>query len=55
MGNIYFTQEKYSAAIKMYKMVYDWLPPTSKEMRFKILKNIGHAYVKEGKFEVSTN
>lgn len=52
MGNIYFTQEKYSAAIKMYRMVYDWLPPTSKEMRFKILKNIGHAFVKEGKYEV---
>jgi len=55
MGNIYLTQEKYSAAIKMYRMVYDWLPPTSKEMRFKILKNIGQAFFKEGKFEVSTD
>lgn len=55
MGNIYFTQEKYSAAIKMYRMVYDWLPPTSKEMRFKILKNIGHAFVKEGKYEEAIN
>ncbi|EAR82438.2 tetratricopeptide repeat protein (macronuclear) [Tetrahymena thermophila SB210] len=55
MGNIYFQQEKYSAAIKMYKMVYDWLPPTSKEMRFQVLKNIGHAYVKEGKFDDAIN
>ncbi len=27
-------------------MAPDILPSTSKEMRFKIIKNIGHAYVK---------
>jgi len=50
MGNIYFNQQKYPAAIRMYKMALDILPATSKEMRFKINKNIGHAYVKMGKF-----
>lgn len=30
-------------AIKMYKMALDLIPATSKEMRFKIQKNIGHA------------
>jgi intraflagellar transport protein 88 len=29
-------------------MALDILPSTSKEMRFKITKNIGHAYVKLG-------
>lgn len=37
MGNIYFTQEKFSIAIKMYRMALDLIPATSKEMRFKIL------------------
>ena len=50
MGNIYYNQQKYPAAIRMYKMALDILPATSKEMRFKINKNIGHAYVKMGKF-----
>jgi intraflagellar transport protein 88 len=30
MGNIYYQQQKYSAAIKMYKMALDILPGTSK-------------------------
>jgi intraflagellar transport protein 88 len=51
MGNIYYHQQKYSAAIRMYKMALDILPATSKEMRFKITKNIGHAYVKMGEFQ----
>jgi intraflagellar transport protein 88 len=51
MGNIYYHQQKYSAAIKMYKMALDILPSTSKEMKCKITKNIGHAYVKLGQFQ----
>jgi intraflagellar transport protein 88 len=50
MGNIYFMQGKFSIAIKMYRMALDLIPASSKEMRFKILKNIGHAFVKLGKF-----
>jgi intraflagellar transport protein 88 len=48
MGNIYFNQQKYGNAIKMYKMALDALPSSSKEMRFKVTKNIAHAYVKQG-------
>lgn len=51
MGNIYYNQQKYQAAIKMYKMALDILPSTSKEMRFKITKNIGHAYIKLGQYQ----
>lgn len=51
MGNIYYNQQKYTAAIKMYKMALDILPSTSKEMRYKITKNIGHAHVKLGEFQ----
>jgi len=29
-------------------MALDLIPASSKEMRFKILKNIGHAFVKLG-------
>ncbi|CAM6006660.1 unnamed protein product [Sphagnum balticum] len=55
MGNIYYHQQKYPAAIKMYKMALDILPSTSKEMRAKIMKNIGHAYVKLGQFQDAIN
>jgi len=51
MGNIYFQQKKYSVAIKMYRMALDQIQKSSNEMRFKILKNIGHAFVKLGKFQ----
>jgi len=51
MGNIYFNQQKFSNAIKMYKMALDALPSSSKEMRFKVTKNIAHAYVKMGQFQ----
>lgn len=51
MGNIYFTQKKYSVAIKMYRMALDLIPKSSKEMRAKIRKNIGIAFVKLGNFQ----
>jgi intraflagellar transport protein 88 len=51
MGNIYYHQQKYAASIKMYKMALDILPSTSKEMRYKITKNIGHSYVKLGQYQ----
>lgn len=55
MGNIYFQQEKYPIAIKMYRMALDLIPASSKEMRFKILKNIGHAFVKLSQFPEAIN
>jgi intraflagellar transport protein 88 len=48
MGNIYFQQKKYPIAIKMYRMALDIIPASSKEMRLKIIKNIGIAFVKLG-------
>ncbi|KRX05596.1 hypothetical protein PPERSA_12774 [Pseudocohnilembus persalinus] len=55
IGNIYFQKGNYSIAIKMYRMAYDLVPAASKEMRFKILKNIGHAFVKMGNFQQAIN
>eukprot|EP01017_Pseudomicrothorax_dubius_P027350 TRINITY_DN3139_c0_g1_i5.p1 TRINITY_DN3139_c0_g1~~TRINITY_DN3139_c0_g1_i5.p1 ORF type:complete len:702 (-),score=217.51 TRINITY_DN3139_c0_g1_i5:260-2365(-) len=51
MGNIYFLQKNYSVAIKMYRMALDTIPKTFKDMRFRILKNIGNAFVKLGQFQ----
>lgn len=39
----------------MYRMALDLIPATSKEMRFKILKNIGHAFVKLGQYQEAIN
>jgi intraflagellar transport protein 88 len=38
-------------AIRMYRMALDKLPKECQSMRNKILKNIGHAFVKIGKFQ----
>ena len=37
-------------AIKHYRMALDQIPNTSKELRYKIMRNIGHAFVKLGQF-----
>jgi intraflagellar transport protein 88 len=51
MGNIYYTQKKYPAAIKMYRMAMDQIGQLSREMRFKIMRNIGVSFVKLGQFQ----
>jgi len=51
MGNIYYDQKKYPQAIKMYRMALDQIPATGKELRFRILRNIGNAFVKLGQFQ----
>lgn len=51
LGNIYFEQRKYTQAIKMYRMALDQIPTTGKELRFRILRNIGNAFVKLGQFQ----
>ena len=53
MGNIYYEQKKYTQAIKMYRMALDQIPSTGKELRFRILKNIGNAFIKLGQFQDS--
>ena len=50
MGNIYFEQEKFPNAIKMYRMALDQLPPTAKEVRFKVMRNIGIAFLRMGQY-----
>ena len=50
IGNIYFTQKRYPAAIKMYRMALDLLTSDYKEMREKIRRNIAIALVKIGNF-----
>lgn len=51
MGNIYYEQKKFPQAIKMYRMALDQIPSTGKELRYKILRNIGNAFVRLGQFQ----
>ena len=51
MGNIYYDQKKYPMAIKMYRMALDQIPATSKELRFRIFRNIGNSFIKMGQFQ----
>lgn len=51
MGNIYFEQKKYPNAIKMYRMALDQIPNNSREIRSKIIRNIGVAFVRLGQFQ----
>ena len=51
MGNIHYEQKKYPQAIKMYRMALDQIPSTGKELRFRILRNIGNSFVKMGQFQ----
>ncbi|XP_064596903.1 intraflagellar transport protein 88 homolog isoform X2 [Liolophura sinensis] len=50
MGNIYFRQRNYQKAVKMYRMALDQVPNTHKEMRTKIMQNIGIVFVKMGQY-----
>jgi intraflagellar transport protein 88 len=36
MGNIYFEQQKYSQAVKMYRMALDQIPNTNRDIRYSI-------------------
>ena len=51
MGNIYFKQKKHPNAIKMYRMALDQIPNTGKEIRYRIMGNIGTAFVRLGQFQ----
>ncbi|XP_074642143.1 intraflagellar transport protein 88 homolog [Tubulanus polymorphus] len=50
MGNIYFKQKNYPKSIKYYRMALDQVPNTHKEMRIKIMQNIGIVFVKMGQY-----
>ena len=51
IGNIYFDQKRYPQAIKEYRMALDQIPATGKDLRYKIFRNIGNAFVKLGQFQ----
>jgi intraflagellar transport protein 88 len=51
MGMIYYEQKKYFQAIKMFRMALDQIPATGKELRFKIMRNIGNAFIKLGQYQ----
>jgi intraflagellar transport protein 88 len=51
MGNIYFKQQNYQMAIRMYKKALDVVLTSVKlSMKYKIMKNLGHSYVKQNQF-----
>ncbi|XP_076804063.1 intraflagellar transport protein 88 homolog [Clavelina lepadiformis] len=50
MGNIYFKQGNMPKAIKLYRMALDQVPTTQKEIRIKIMQNIGAVFVKLGQY-----
>ncbi|XP_033740062.1 intraflagellar transport protein 88 homolog isoform X5 [Pecten maximus] len=50
MGNIYFRQRNFPKAIKHYRMALDQVPNSHKEMRTKIMQNIGIVFVKMGQY-----
>ncbi|CAM9133796.1 unnamed protein product [Discosporangium mesarthrocarpum] len=51
MGNVYYEQREYPEAIKNYRMALDQVPNSGKEVRFKIIRNIGTAFVRMGQFQ----
>ncbi|CAH1799275.1 unnamed protein product [Owenia fusiformis] len=50
MGNIYFKQKQWQKSVKMYRMALDQVPNTHKNMRIKIMSNIGIAFVKMNQY-----
>jgi len=51
MGNILLQQGKFDAAIKMYRMALDQIPASNKEIRLRIMKNIGVAFIQTGQYQ----
>ncbi|XP_071135194.1 intraflagellar transport protein 88 homolog [Mytilus galloprovincialis] len=50
MGNIYFKQRNFPKSIKFYRMALDQVPNAHKEMRTKIMQNIGIVFTKMGQY-----
>lgn len=55
IGNIYLAQKKFLLAIKLYRLALDETPPSDKDMRFKLYRNIGNAFVKMGQYKDAVN
>uniref|UniRef100_T1IRH6 Intraflagellar transport protein 88 homolog n=1 Tax=Strigamia maritima TaxID=126957 RepID=T1IRH6_STRMM len=50
MGNIYFQQGNYPKAIKFYRMALDQVPNIQREMRLRIMHNIGSLFVRMAQY-----
>ncbi|XP_061579063.1 intraflagellar transport protein 88 homolog [Cololabis saira] len=50
MANIYFKQKNYPKAIKFYRMALDQISNAHKEIRIKIMQNIGVVFVRLGQY-----
>uniref|UniRef100_A0A8C3G902 Intraflagellar transport 88 homolog n=1 Tax=Cyclopterus lumpus TaxID=8103 RepID=A0A8C3G902_CYCLU len=50
MANIYVKQKSYPKAIKFYRMALDQISNAHKEMRIKIMQNIGVVFVRMGQY-----
>ncbi|XP_014823004.1 PREDICTED: intraflagellar transport protein 88 homolog isoform X2 [Poecilia mexicana] len=50
MANIYFKQKNYPKAIKFYRMALDQISNNHKELRIKIMQNIGVVFVRLGQY-----
>ncbi|KAM8857880.1 intraflagellar transport protein 88 homolog isoform 1-T1 [Synchiropus picturatus] len=50
MANIYFKQRNYPKALKFYRMALDQISNAHKEMRIKIMQNIGVVFVRMGQY-----
>lgn len=50
MANIYVKQKNYPKAIKLYRMALDQISNAHKEMRIKIMQNIGLVFVRMGQY-----
>lgn len=50
MANIYFKQKSYPKAIKFYRMALDQITNAHKEMRIKIMQNIGVVFICMGQY-----
>uniref|UniRef100_A0A8C0WJX6 Intraflagellar transport protein 88 homolog n=1 Tax=Castor canadensis TaxID=51338 RepID=A0A8C0WJX6_CASCN len=55
MGNIYLKQRNYSKALKFYRMALDQIPSVHKEMRIKIMQNIGVTFIQTGQYSDAIN
>jgi tetratricopeptide (TPR) repeat protein len=50
MGSVHFGQGRFSAAIKCFRMALDQLPPSCPRPRAALLRNIGAAFVRMGRY-----
>ncbi|KAG7213803.1 hypothetical protein KM043_003020 [Ampulex compressa] len=55
MGNIYVKMGQLPQAIKMYRMAFDQAPTVHKDLRIKIMHNIGMLFVQMGRLEEAAN